>query len=278
MRDLTLRFWAQSPAALWLVCLGAGFLIEAVLGRLQPLRGILVNLQVTLLYLVIIFMLTPAVTVLVNTGTAALGLGFFDLRWLTRAGWGWEIALAFFNLFVVDFFIYWFHRAQHQIPFLWDVHAAHHADEHLNVTTTTTHNWLHFIQLAVLVTLPVAILFKLPELTSATMGAILGGWMFFTHLNVQWSWGRLSWVFVGPQVHRIHHSKLREHHDKNFAGYFPLWDVLFGTYHAPKRDEYPPTGLADGGKLDTVTSITLGPIPKWARSATQTARLLQRPR
>ncbi|PCK78907.1 sterol desaturase family protein, partial [Rhizobium sophoriradicis] len=38
----------------------------------------------------------------------------------------------------------------------------------------------------------------------------------------------------------IHHSRVREHHDKNFANYFPIWDHLFGTYYE---------GDAHGAKL-----------------------------
>ncbi|AHF88235.1 hypothetical protein RLEG3_03835 (plasmid) [Rhizobium leguminosarum bv. trifolii WSM1689] len=29
---------------------------------------------------------------------------------------------------------------------------------------------------------------------------------------------------------------MREHHDKNFANYFPIWDHLFGTYYEGDAD------------------------------------------
>ena len=30
-----------------------------------------------------------------------------------------------------------------------------------------------------------------------------------------------------------------------FAAYFPILDILFGTYRAPHKDEYPATGVTD---------------------------------
>lgn len=34
-----------------------------------------------------------------------------------------------------------------------------------------------------------------------------------------------------------------EHHDKNFADALPIFDIVFGTFERPKREEFPPTGL-----------------------------------
>jgi hypothetical protein len=53
----------------------------------------------------------------------------------------------------------------------------------------------------------------------------------------------LTRVITGPQIHRIHHSIHPHHFDTNFAGAFPLWDLLFGTFHRPARGEFPPTGV-----------------------------------
>ena len=41
-------------------------------------------------------------------------------------------------------------------------------------------------------------------------------------------------VFPSPAHHHVHHSRHPEHIDKNFAFVFPVWDVLFGTYHMPE--------------------------------------------
>jgi sterol desaturase/sphingolipid hydroxylase (fatty acid hydroxylase superfamily) len=62
-------------------------------------------------------------------------------------------------------------------------------------------------------------------------------------MNVRWQMGWASVLWCSPQVHRIHHSLEPQHFDKNFAFVFPLWDVLFGTYCPPKRNEFPATGV-----------------------------------
>jgi sterol desaturase/sphingolipid hydroxylase (fatty acid hydroxylase superfamily) len=53
------------------------------------------------------------------------------------------------------------------------------------------------------------------------------------HANVGWSFGPLGRLLACPRFHRWHHTSAVEGRDKNFAGVFPLWDVLFGTYFAP---------------------------------------------
>lgn len=45
------------------------------------------------------------------------------------------VPLAFLLLLTFDFFYYWFHRAQHEWPWLWQVHKLHHSDRALNVTS-----------------------------------------------------------------------------------------------------------------------------------------------
>jgi sterol desaturase/sphingolipid hydroxylase (fatty acid hydroxylase superfamily) len=44
-------------------------------------------------------------------------------------------------------------------------------------------------------------------------------------------------VVMTPQVHRIHHARAPELAFSNYAGVFPIWDVLFGTFQDPTRVE-----------------------------------------
>ena len=52
------------------------------------------------------------------------------------------------------------------------------------------------------------------------------------------SYGWANRLLVSPQVHRIHHSIRPEHRDKNFVIAFPVWDIIFGTYHHPFADAF----------------------------------------
>ena len=47
--------------------------------------------------------------------------------------------------------------------------------------------------------------------------------------------GPFKYVLATPVFHRWHHTPLEEGGNTNFAGTFPLWDLLFGTYRMPEH-------------------------------------------
>jgi len=53
------------------------------------------------------------------------------------------------------------------------------------------------------------------------------------HANVTWSFGPLRYVLASPTFHRWHHTSEAEGLDRNFAGLFPVVDVVFGTCYMP---------------------------------------------
>ena len=65
----------------------------------------------------------------------------------------------------------------------------------------------------------------------------------FVHANLSWTLGPFKYVLATPVFHRWHHTSLEEGGNTNFAGTFPLWDILFGTaiYEHKQR----PTGVDD---------------------------------
>ena len=153
--------------------------------------------------------------------------------------------------FIGDLIFYWYHRTQHSVPALWTIHELHHSDDELNATSSLRRYLLERPLQFVLISLPTAILFsQVPILHWLRLTAEEGGqlflvtlvWLFFAHANLRLALGRWSWIATGPQLHRIHHSVQPEHQGKNFAQFFPIIDVMFGTYRAPKRDEFPRTG------------------------------------
>jgi sterol desaturase/sphingolipid hydroxylase (fatty acid hydroxylase superfamily) len=224
------------------------------------------NLRYSAVYCTSIFLLSPTVFLAVSAIANRIGLGFIDLTpVLGGDGLAWQFAFGALNLLVVDFFYYWMHRAQHTNGWLWEQHKVHHSEESLNVTTATRHSWTEFILQAFAISLPIMILFKLPAVTVTAIGILYGAWGFFIHSNLALHLGGAARVIVGPQGHRIHHSRLAEHADKNFAAYFPLWDQLFGTYWHPCVNEFPPTGLASGEKFETVSAMAVAPFFGWFR-------------
>lgn len=176
-------------------------------------------------------------------------------------------ALIFANLFAIDFLFYWYHRAQHKFHFLWAIHELHHSDSELNATTTYRTYWLELPIQTLIIVFPTVLLFG--ALGAQHAFAIYVGahfFLIFSHSNIRLTLGPLTPVFCGPQVHRIHHSILPEHRDRNFAQYFPFIDKVFGTYYSPEKGEFPPTGAPDLPSNATFIQAMIQPFVIWSRS------------
>jgi sterol desaturase/sphingolipid hydroxylase (fatty acid hydroxylase superfamily) len=155
------------------------------------------------------------------------------------------VATTIVYVFVWDFFQYWFHRAEHTFNILWRVHVLHHDEENVNWTTSQRNSfWSMFLHL-VLVNVPTVILCGFDLLPIASAYLFFKTYGLFNHANIRVDLGLLTPVISGPQWHRIHHGRNNEYHSKNFAAFFPIFDIIFGTYQRPLQGEYPATGLSD---------------------------------
>lgn len=146
-------------------------------------------------------------------------------------------------LFLQDAFFYMYHRLQHAVPFLWEMHKFHHTDRNVDSTTSRRTHFLEFPIQALLVTLPTVWL--LGRNTSASLYILLA-WsfmLFSSHMNVRLSLGFLTPFIVGPQYHRIHHGRGVGQMFHNYSQVFPVLDILFGTYLPPKKGEFVETGV-----------------------------------
>jgi len=174
-----------------------------------------------------------------------------------------QILHALTFLFIFDFFYYWFHRWQHTLKVFWAQHQFHHADPSLNITTSSRHHWLEDSLRIFIILIPMSILFGFKAEAVGWIWSTFMLWGFFIHLNIKLNLGFLTGVFGGPQLHRIHHSNLKPHLDKNFAAFFPIFDILFGTFYYPKKDEYPTTGLYGGPDMNNLKAANLYPFIYW---------------
>jgi sterol desaturase/sphingolipid hydroxylase (fatty acid hydroxylase superfamily) len=197
-------------------------------------------------------------------------LGLIDLRFAGGKGLLALIGAAWLTLIAGDLVFYGYHRLAHKVPFLWQLHKLHHMDPELDVLTVNRDNWLDAVYAAITLGIPSGILFKLDDLAPWQLGLLSGSIVtIFTtlltlgHMNVRLQVGKASLFYCSPQVHRIHHSRLPHHFDKNFAFILPLWDVLFGTYYAPARDEFPPTGVPDEREITSFWEAELFTLCEW---------------
>lgn len=132
--------------------------------------------------------------------------------------------------FIATFVFYWWHRARHEIHWLWlGFHQIHHSPQRLEVITSFYKHPVEMLVNSVLGSLLVYALLGLSPAAGAvyTLCTALGE--FFYHTNIRTPrWVGL--VFQRPEMHRIHHQAGRH---RNNYGDIVWWDMLFGTYENP---------------------------------------------
>ena len=132
-----------------------------------------------------------------------------------------------------DFCVYWGHRLQHRVGFLWRFHSVHHSAEHLDWLAAHREHPLDTVYTLTLINLPAFVLgFPLEAL--AGFIAFRGVWAIYIHSNVRLPIGPLRPLLGAPELHHWHHAKDRD--AGNYGNVCPLMDLLFGTYRCPDRE------------------------------------------
>jgi len=132
-----------------------------------------------------------------------------------------------------DFIIYWGHRLQHKIEFLWRFHKVHHSAEHLDWLAAHREHPLDSIYTVGLINLP-AFIFGFPLEILAGLIAFRGIWAIYIHSNVRLPIGPLRMLIGAPELHHWHHDLNRD--AGNYANISPIMDIIFGTYVCPDHE------------------------------------------
>src|SRR5262249_29882919 len=144
---------------------------------------------------------------------------------------------------VGDFFYYWFHRLQHSNKFLWRFHAEHHSLEEMSAFYSYHHFTEDIFKIS-FITIPTNLVFSFYQRYFPWLWALLiAGQSLYVHSSTRLNLGWFRYIVPDNRFHRIHHSKERQHFDKNFGVGSALWDIIFGTVHYPGKDEWPDVGL-----------------------------------
>ena len=134
-------------------------------------------------------------------------------------------------LVLADFMMYWLHRMFHGGGF-WKYHAIHHSSEDVDWISAARFHPVNLL----LGTIGVDVVLLLAGISPNVM-LWLGPFNIFlsafVHANLNWTLGPFRYVMATPVFHRWHHTAREEGGDTNFAGTFPLWDILFGTFRMP---------------------------------------------
>ena len=179
-----------------------------------------------------------AVNALFNAVVAA-GLWLWVSQLAARHGFGllhrlnlspWiELGLA---VFLLDLWMYWWHRLCHVVPVLWRFHRVHHSDPRMDVSTAYRFHFGEMLASSV-ARVPVIALVGLSLGQILVFEALMFAVVLLQHANVALPAPVdrvLRWVLVTPFMHKVHHSDWQPETDSNYCSLFSWWDRVFGSY------------------------------------------------
>lgn len=215
------------------ILVGGTFVLLFLLERFFPLRASTRSFVARLIVNIAISIVTFFVAIALVQPAAHWALRWsadkpFGLVHLVRLPVWLQFTISFL---LMDLIFYYWHLANHRVPFLWRFHNVHHIDPDLDVSTAFR---FHFGELA------------LAAAMSVVQVSVIGisAWAFaiyqlafqveviFHHSNWRLPIGferLLSKIIVTPRMHGIHHSQVRRENNSNFGTIFTFWDRLHRT-------------------------------------------------
>lgn len=129
------------------------------------------------------------------------------------------------------------HKGGHPVwDHLWRSHSIHHLPQQLYLVMHAVFHPFNAVLIRILVQLLPAFVLAPDPRAAFVASSIIGFHATISHFNVDLRMGLANYVFVGPELHRIHHSA-ESHEAKNLGAVTPLFDLLFGTFqYTPGQD------------------------------------------
>tara|TARA_B100001287_G_C22667702_1_gene523674 strand:- start:80 stop:916 length:837 start_codon:yes stop_codon:yes gene_type:complete len=217
---------------------------------------------------------------LFTTTTAIIGFGFAFLL-LKSTEIVNEFQFGFIHFFELPLFVeviisllildlvgaYLVHFVEHKVPWMWKFHVIHHSDKNVDVTTGLRHHPGETV---------FRILFTI--LGVYVSGASIGIVMLYqslsvlfahlTHANISLPQNLdriISYLFVTPNMHKVHHHYKQPLTDSNYGNIFSIWDRVFGTYTYVSDSKSITYGIdthINDRKIDSFTNLLLIPFKK----------------
>ena len=137
------------------------------------------------------------------------------------------------SFLVLDFFGGWLvHITEHKVYFLWKFHVVHHADNNVDVTTGLRHHPIESVLRGIFFFMGIFVS-GAPMYAVMIFQTLLVLSAAFTHANIrmpQWIDVPMSYLFVSPNMHKVHHHWRQPYTDSNYGAVLSIWDRLFGTF------------------------------------------------
>ncbi|MFI8379561.1 sterol desaturase family protein [Leeuwenhoekiella sp. NPDC079379] len=161
-------------------------------------------------------------------------------------------------MFILADFIQWnVHRMLHRIPWLWKFHQVHHSVKEMGFAAQFRFHFMETLIYKSVQYIPLAMIgFGIEQFFIVHMFSVFVGHL--NHANLDWSYGRLGYIFNNPRMHIWHHAKQlppQHRYGMNFGLTLSVWDYVFGTAYIPqsgkdleigfKGDEHFPSNFKD---------------------------------
>lgn len=137
------------------------------------------------------------------------------------------------GLLLLDFIgAYLAHLTEHKVKLLWRFHLIHHTDTWIDTTSANRHHpgesvlrFIFTVAATLIVGAPMWLVFMYQSLSVV--------FSQFNHANIALPAKldkALSWFFVTPDMHKVHHHYMLPYTDSNYGNIFSVWDRIFGTF------------------------------------------------
>ena len=163
------------------------------------------------------------IAVAIWAGHRRIGL----LNWLSLPG----LATGIATFLLMDYAYWWWHWANHMVPFFWRFHNVHHTDLDLDVSTAARFHFGEMFFSIGLLSLTVTI-FGIAPVMLVIFFITVEAATLFHHSN----WRLpikveriLNMIVVTPRMHGIHHSIVQRETNSNWGTIFCWWDKLHRT-------------------------------------------------
>tara|TARA_B100001057_G_scaffold240165_1_gene240543 strand:- start:4323 stop:5159 length:837 start_codon:yes stop_codon:yes gene_type:complete len=189
---------------------------------------------------------------------------FFDLPLIL------EVLISLLILDLVG--AYLVHFVEHKIPWMWKFHVIHHSDKNVDVTTGLRHHPGETVFRIMFTILGVYI-------SGASIGIVMLYqsisvlFAHLTHANISLP-NRLdrliSYLFVTPNMHKVHHHFKQPLTDTNYGNIFSIWDRVFGTYTFVEDSKSLVYGIdthIKDKKIDSFSNLLMIPFKKMGKNS-----------
>jgi len=190
-------------------------------------------------------------SVLSNWGLSSLA-AILALSWRPHglmAGTAWPVWVQIVLCVVLlDLSVgYVSHRMLHMYSFLWRFHRIHHSDDFVDATTTYRTHPAETVWRFLFAVVPIWIV-GIPAQAVVAQRLLQITFGILEHSNVRLPPALdriLAMVWVTPNVHKLHHSRVLAETNSNYANVLTVWDRLLRTYTPSERAYSVVYGLDD---------------------------------